>query len=118
MDFPITHLMDEAGDCDRVLFRRSGHCVGQGAPTDLLTLLGAFMLDVERGDTDPGLLFPTLGHGLIQGEVTSFRIADPGFTLAGLVPGDVAHARSVCLRRPDLNDAWLWTVAGHLETPR
>lgn len=113
-----THLMDEAGDCDRVLFLRTGRCIGQGTPPDLLTTLGAFVLDVERGDSDPTALFPALGSGLTQGELTSFRIADPGFALAGLDSAAVAHTRSVRLRRPDLNDAWLWTVAGLLEVPR
>ncbi len=113
-----THQMDEAGDCDRVLFLCSGRCVGQGTPTDLLTRLGFFMLDVERGDIDPTALFPALGGGLVQGEVTSFRIANPGFALAELDPTAVARARSVRLRRPDLSDAWLWTVAGMLEQSR
>lgn len=113
-----THQMDEAGDCDRVLFLRSGRCVGQGTPAELLTILGAFMLDVEREDTDPAALFPDFGTGLVQGEVTSFRIANPSFALAELDPTAVTCARSVRLRRPDLNDAWLWTVAGLLETPR
>ena len=112
-----THQMDEAGDCERVLFLRAGRCVGQGTPTELLATLGAFMLDVERGDTDPALLFPGLGAGLVQGEVTSFRIANPSFALAELEPTAVSRARSLRLRRPDLNDAWLWTVAGLLESP-
>jgi ABC-2 type transport system ATP-binding protein len=110
-----THLMDEAGDCDRVLFLRAGRCVGQGAPAALLAALGAFMLDVERGDGEPQELFPAFGRGLVQGDVISFRIADPGFALAGLDQAAVARARSLRLRRPDLNDAWLWTVAGLLE---
>lgn len=113
-----THLMDEAGDCDRVLFLRAGRCVGQGTPTELLTMLGSYMLDVERSDADPAGLFPGLGSGLVQGEVTSFRITDPGFTLAALDQAAVARTKSVRLRRPDLNDAWLWTVAGLLEAPR
>ena len=110
--------MDEAGDCDRVLFLRAGRCVGQGTPTELLTMLGSYMLDVERSDADPAGLFPGLGSGLVQGEVTSFRITDPGFTLAALDQAAVARTKSVRLRRPDLNDAWLWTVAGLLEAPR
>jgi ABC-2 type transport system ATP-binding protein len=102
-----THLLEEAAGCDQVLFLKGGAAIAHDAPAQLIARLGAFVLDVEDGEV-PAPEFSGLGASIRAGTSRTFRIADPGFTLARLDPQQVARARSVRLRRPDLNDVYLW----------
>ncbi len=105
-----THLLEEAAGCDRVLFLKAGAAIAQDPPAHLIARLGAFMLDID-GETTA---FTGLGEHLATATGCSLRISDPAFTLATLDPARVAEVRSLRLRRPDLNDVYLWLTAGRL----
>ena len=109
-----THLLEEAAGCDQVLFLKAGATIAHAAPAQLIARLGAFILDVDGGDVAALTAFADLGDHIGAGDGRSFRITDPAFTLAALDPQRVARVRSVRLRRPDLNDVYLWLAAGRL----
>jgi ABC-2 type transport system ATP-binding protein len=109
-----THLLEEATSCDDVLFLKAGATIAHDTPAQLIARLGAFVLDVEDGEVAAATAFTGLGDSISSGSGRTFRITDPDFTLAGLDPQQVARVRSVRLRRPDLNDVYLWLAAGHV----
>ena len=108
--FLTTHYLEEAIDCDGVAFLSSGRIVRHGPPRALIEQLGRHIIEVET-DRPAELaerLAPRLGEALVEGDCVYFRcnteLTDP----LSLQPELSSNARTVRLRRPNLNDVFLW----------
>ncbi|RME33720.1 MAG: ABC transporter ATP-binding protein [Gammaproteobacteria bacterium] len=105
-----THYLEEAEGCDRVVFLRNGEIVGQGTPARLLELLGRHLLEIELDEERERELLERkldLEEPLVDGDRLLYRLPDetPLEPLRSLLE---LHVRSWRIRRPDLNDVYLW----------
>lgn len=110
-----THYLEEATDCDHVIFMAKGKVVGRGEPKPLTDELGHYMLEFETDDPQilRSHLVTRLGEPLIEGNRVTFRITDPDYALAD-VQAELSGVTRFQLRRPDLNDVYLWlNLADH-----
>ena len=110
-----THYLEEADRCDRVAFIRAGKLVESGAPSDLVGRLGGHILEVEAVDLDGlvALIEPRLGPALRDGDMAMFRSREETYSaLAELQARLGAQATAWRVRKPNLNDVFLWVAAG------
>ena len=106
-----THYLEEAADCDHVVFINHGRLVKNGAPHELIDALGSHIIEIEAADARELArdLEPRLGPCYLDGDKAYFR--HTGRDVAPLVQlqTDLAErATSVRWRKPNLNDVFLW----------
>lgn len=110
-----THYLEEAEPCDRVSFIRKGAMVSTGTPRKLIDELGKHIVEFESDKIEAlmGALEPTLGKGLREGQTATFRLQQEDTSeLAKLQHHHAGLIGSVRVRRPNLNDVFIWTNAG------
>ncbi|NIR58719.1 MAG: ATP-binding cassette domain-containing protein [Gammaproteobacteria bacterium] len=105
-----THYLEEAEDCHQVVFLNQGRLIGAGSPREMVDGLGAYILEVEGAESAlvGAELRARLGEPLEEGEKLVFRIPDEDFPLAALQDQLRARVKGSHVRRPDLNDVYLW----------
>lgn len=106
-----THYLEEAADCDRVAFIRGGRIVLQGEPDALVQELGSDIVEVsaDQPESVRGELEAVLGPARVEFETLAFRPPQhDSARLAALTESLGARVRSVVVRRPNLNDVFLW----------
>ena len=110
-----THYLEEADGCDQVAFIKSGKIVQRGTPRGLVDSLGRHIVELEAQDLDALVsdLEPRLGPALKDGDTAMFRHANEDVgavaTLQAELGGRISALR---IRRPNLNDVFLWVNAG------
>jgi ABC-2 type transport system ATP-binding protein len=100
-----THLLDEAADCDLVIFMQGGQVIGQGRPLELIAALGAWVLELA-GSPLATAPFAHLGEHRRDGARLSIMLRDAAFSLASLDQAALARLDTVTLRRPMLEDVY------------
>jgi ABC-2 type transport system ATP-binding protein len=106
-----THYLEEAAGCDQVAFIKSGKIVQRGSPRGLVESLGRHIIEIETAALDHLVktLEPRLGPALIDGDVAMFRHADEDTSaLAALQTELAGQVSALRIRRPNLNDVFLW----------
>lgn len=105
-----THYLEEAQDCNEVAFMQTGRVTGQGQPTQLIAELGAYILELETDDPQEhdDHLRPLLGAPIVDGGRLLFRVPTEEFSIAELQQDLRAKVHALHLRRPDLNDVYIW----------
>jgi ABC-2 type transport system ATP-binding protein len=110
-----THYLEEADSCDRVAFIRGGKLVEHGAPRELVERLGRYILEVEGPELETLVegLERHLGACLRDGEMAMFRHRDEDLAALAALQNEVAGKASAWrVRRPNLNDVFLWVAGG------
>lgn len=105
-----THYLEEAAQCSRVAFIKRGRIVKCGAPQALIDALGDHVIEIEGEKLDDIVndLRATLGEPVLEEERASFRFAGSPADLASLQADLAPRVGSLRVRRPNLNDVFLW----------
>ena len=108
--FLTTHYLEEAAACDHVDFIQLGHLEKGGAPSDLITQLAEYILEIDADKPDDIInqLSPLFGAPIQEDQQLSFKISasDVDFFTLQQTLGDTVS--SMQWRKPNLNDVYLW----------
>jgi ABC-2 type transport system ATP-binding protein len=110
-----THYLEEADGCDQVAFIKSGKIVQRGTPRGLVDSLGRHIVELEAQDLDALVcdLEPRLGPALKDGDTAMFRHAEEDVGAVAALQAELGGRISALrIRRPNLNDVFLWVNAG------
>ena len=105
-----THYLEEAADCNRVAFIKKGRIVKSGAPQSLIDGLGDHVIEIE-GEKLDGIvneLKAFLGDPVLEEERASFRFSGAPAELINLQADLAPRVSGLKVRRPNLNDVFLW----------
>jgi len=112
-----THYLEEADTCDQVAFIHAGKIVQRGTPQAMVEAIGRHVIEIEAADSAAlaDSLHPRLGAALKDGDVVMFRYAaeDLG-PIAALQTELGARVKALRIRRPNLNDVFLWVNAAQV----
>ncbi|HTS52970.1 MAG TPA: ATP-binding cassette domain-containing protein [Burkholderiales bacterium] len=106
-----THYLEEADGCDQVAFIKSGKIVQRGTPRALVDALGRHIIEIEAAELERlvASLEARLGPALTEGDVAMFRnAAEDSSALAALQTELAGRVSALRVRRPNLNDVFLW----------
>jgi ABC-2 type transport system ATP-binding protein len=105
-----THYLEEAANCNRVAFIKRGRIVKSGAPQTLIDGLCDHVIEVEGEKLDDIVneLKATLGDPVLEEERASFRFSGSSAELAPLQANLSERVSGLRVRRPNLNDVFLW----------
>ncbi len=105
-----THYLEEAADCNRVAFIKKGRIVKSGAPQELIDSLGNHVIEFEgeRLADIVNELRVDLGEPVLEDERATFRFHGSTIELAGLQAKYADQVSGLRVRRPNLNDVFLW----------
>lgn len=105
-----THYLEEAADCNRVAFIKKGRIVKSGTPQSLIDGLGEHVIEIE-GEKLDGIvndLKANLGEPVLEEDRASFRFSGSPADLLNIQTDLAPRVTGLKVRRPNLNDVFLW----------
>ena len=114
-----THYLEEADTCDQVAFINGGRIVRRGGPRQLVDELGRHIVEIEAPELEPlvNAVRPRLGPALTDGDVAFFRYAEEDPAGLAALQAELGNRISALrIRRPNLNDVFMWVNAPRTES--
>ena len=106
-----THYLEEAESCDNVAFVDSGKLIAQGEPKELISTLANHIIELEGSDVANKNVENVLGKPLQGQGVSYYKSFGKDFesltSLHNSIQGNIEQWR---VRKPNLNDVFLWTI--------
>ena len=107
-----THYLEEAAPCDQVCFIRNGEAIRTGTPGELVATLGDSILEVESARAEACVSSLGLEPGEYLLDDNTLLVKLNGGSRIGLEEAQSAladKADTLRIRKPNLNDVFLWT---------